>query len=485
MMGVSLYTSRILLDTLGAEDFGLYHVVAGIVVLAGFLQGALSGTTQRFLAFELGKKEATDLRNVFGMSVNIHIIFALLMLVIVGGVGTYIVPSIITFDESRLTAVIFLFWFSLVSFALNIAVVPFHAMIVAHEEMRIFAWISIGQAVLNLGIVILIQYLPYDALIAYGALTLLATTVVSGVYVAYVLTRYKEQRFCLGWDQKLFKRLVSFSGWSIWGNAAPIFSNQGINILLNVYFGPLVNAAKSIGNQASNALGQFVSNLQYAVNPQIIKSYSRNDHSYTIKLLYYGSKYNFFLIFTLAFPILLRTENVLKIWLVEPPPYSATFLKLILINAILDSIFRPLITAAQATGNIKLYQIVVGGILLLNVPFSYVVVQMGYNPSSVFIVAILVTILAAVARIFMLKRIFNFSFTEYSKCALIKIFQVSALSISLGTTFNHMVSVQLNILEMLLFCFLVMLITGFCVWMLGLERSERGKILSFIKSKGG
>lgn len=483
-MVVALYTSRVLLDTLGAEDFGLYHVVAGFVVLAGFLQGSLSGTTQRFIAFELGKDDTSQLKNVFSMSVNIHVLFALIVLVVGGLFGTWFLPTVLTFDSGRETAIIVVFWFALLSFLINIAVVPYHAMVIAHEQMKVFAWVSIADAFLKLGIIFLIQVLPYDALIAYGILVFLATLVVSSVYVIYVYAKYPNERYRIGWDKTLFRELVSFSGWTIWGNAASVFANQGTNILLNVFFGPIANAAKSIGNQASGALNQFVTNLQMAINPQIIKSYSANDHAYTNKLINYGSKYNFFLMFIFALPIIIRADDILDIWLVDPPRYAALFLQLILLNIVLESVSRPLITAAQATGKIKLYQFIVGGILLLNVPVSYLVLKEGHPPSSVFIVAIGLTFLAAVARVFMLKRIYTFSFSAFAKISLMRVTFVSIVASGLVLFFNQYFADQMNLVTLGIYVLVCFILTTLTIWTIGFEQHERNRLMTIIGLNG-
>lgn len=482
-MFVALYTSRVLLDTLGAEDFGLYHVVAGFVLLAGFLQGSLSGTTQRFIAFELGKGSTNELRNVFSMSINIHALFAVVILLAGGTLGGIYLPSLLTFDESRTLAVMIVFWFALISFMVNIFVVPFHAIIIAHEEMKVFAWVSVLDAFLKLGIVFLIQRLPYDPLIAYGTLAFLVSLLIALLYFGYVAIKYKEHRYQYKWDQPLFKKLVSFSGWTVWGNAASVFASQGTNILLNVFFGPVVNAAKSIGNQASSALNQFVTNLQLAINPQIIKSYSSNDQCYTNKLLNYGSKYNFFLIFTLALPILFRAEDVLNVWLVEPPKHATVFLQLILLNVIIESISRPLITAAQATGKIKLYQFVIGGILLLNVPLSLLVLNAGHPPASVFIVAIILTICAASARVFMLKRIFEFSFLSFLKLSLVRIAIVSVVLVSILIAFDNYLPQKLGFTSLLFFYVACVMSILLVIWTVGLEEHERKRLIIIFNNK--
>ncbi len=481
-MAISLYTSRVLLDTLGASDFGLYHVIAGFVVLAGFLKGALSGATQRFIAFELGKKQSNQLRDIFSMSINTHILFAFIIVSVGGLLGTWLIPEILTFDNSRTDAVLLVFWFALISFAVNIAVVPFHAMIISHEKMKIFAWVSISDAVLKLSIVFLIQHIAFDPLVSYSVLVMFVTSTIALIYVVYVTVTYSEHRWYFSWDKMLFHKLVSFSGWTVWGNAASVFSQQGTDVLLNVFFGPVVNAAKSVSSQASNALNQFVTNLQLAINPQIIKSYSGNDSRYTTKLLNYGSKYNFFLIFTLALPILIRTEDFLSVWLIEPPKYSAIFLRLILVNVILESISRPLITAAQATGKIKLYQLVVGGILLLNLPLSYFILSLDFQPQSVFWIAIFVTSIAAVTRIFMLKRIFYFSFVNFFKITLLRISLVSSTSFFIVGFLNKTLPNELGFLKLIGFTLLSFVAVAIIIWCIGLEKHESFRLKKLMES---
>lgn len=434
---IALYTSRVLLKTLGVEDYGLYHVIMSFIFLAGFLQSSLSTTTQRFIAFELGKSKQREIGKIFSMSINIHIIFALVLFILIGALGSGLIPSVLTFDKARSAAVFIVFWLLLSSFIVNILALPSQAMVIAHEKMKVFAWVSIFDVLLKLAIVFLTQWLPYDPLITYGTLFFVVTLLTSSLYVVYVHFDFPDERYKPGWDATLCKRLISFSGWTIWGNTAAVFSNHGSNVLLNIFFGPAVNAAKSISSQASGAINQFVTNLQLAINPQLIKSYSGDDHVYSRKLINYGSKYNYFLVYTLALPLLFRTEDVLNLWLVEPPEFAAIFLRLMLLNILIDSLSRPLMTAAQATGRIKLYQAVVGGLLLLHLPIAYVALKSGFGAESVFVVAVILTSLAGVARIVMLKRILDFSFKKFLRTSLLRALLVSGVTTIISHNFAN------------------------------------------------
>ncbi len=426
-MAIMLYTSRVLLDLLGAEGYGLYHVLAGVVVLLGFLQGALSSTTQRFIAIELGRKDSSQLASIFSMSVTLHVLFALTLAIVAYVAGYVWLLELINFGETEPQVVFGVYVLAIASFAVNLVVLPCHAVVIAHERMRVFAWFGILEAVLKLAIVLLLPYLASNTLLTYAALLLAVSTLMGILYFAYVLMRVDAIQLRWLWDIKMFRTLASFSGWSMWGSAAAVLANQGTNLLINVFFGPAINAAKSIGTQASGALNQFVINMQSAVNPQLIKSYSANDRTYTNTLVYLGAKYNFFLISILAIPVLVYTQPILKLWLIDVPDYTSTFLRLMLATVIVDSISKPLMTAAQATGKIKMYQAVVGGVLLLNIPVSLAFLILGYGPTVVFYVALAVVVLALLVRVAMLKRIFEFSVRRFTVEVLLPVGRVGVL----------------------------------------------------------
>lgn len=404
-MGVTLYTSRVVLQTLGVDDFGIYSVVAGFVTMLGFLNSAMSSATQRFLAFELGKSGEKDVRGIFSMSLNIHVLIALFVLVLGETLGLWFVKTQMTIPADRMMAAEWVFHFALLSFMVTIISVPYHALIIAHERMSVFAWVSIIDVLLKLLIVFMLGWFGMDKLILYAVLSLAVVFIVFMVYRTYCKSRFEESRFRLYWDKKLFNIMLSYTGWNLWGNVASVMSGQGINVLLNIFFGPSVNAARAIAMQVSAALNSFVQNLQVAINPQIIKSYAAGDMTYMHRLVCYGAKYNFFVLFILSMPVLINTELILKTWLGTVPEYAATFLQLIIINILIDSISAPLMTSAQATGKIRLYQSVVGGILLLNVPLSYLLLKLGSEPHIVIFAGIVSSVLAFLARLMILKKL--------------------------------------------------------------------------------
>lgn len=431
-MAVSLYTSRIILQTLGVEDFGIYSVVAGFVTMLGFLNSAMSSATQRFLAFELGKPGDKDVPRIFSMSMNIHILIALFVLILGETLGLWFVRTQLTIPIDRLMAAEWVFHLALCSFMVSIVSVPYNALIIANEKMSVFALVSIIDVTLKLLIVFMLSWFGMDKLILYGILSLTVVFVISMVYRGYCKNKFVESRFRLYWDKKLFHIMLSYTGWNLWGNIAAVMSGQGINVLLNIFFGPSVNAARAIAMQVSGALNSFVQNLQVAINPQIVKSYAADDMAYMHQLVCYGAKYNFFVLLLLSLPVLNNIELILPIWLGVVPESTAIFAKLIIYNILIDSLSPPLMTAAQATGRIKLYQFVVGGLLLINVPASYIVLEMGGNPYTVFYVAIGLSIFALLARVYLISNLIKMKKKVYLINSVIPILSVVAIVFSIN-----------------------------------------------------
>lgn len=414
-MGVALYTSRVILQTLGVEDFGIYNVVAGFVTMLGFLHGAMSSATQRFLAFELGQSGEKDVRGIFSMSMNIHILIAFVVLLIGETVGLWFLRTQMTIPVDRMLAAEWVFHLSLLSFMITIISVPYNALIIAHEQMGIFAAVSILDVILKLLIVFMLIWFRIDKLILYGLLSFAVVFIIFMVYRSYCKVKFTESKFRFYWNRRLFNTMLSYTGWNLWGNIAFVLSTQGVNVLLNIFFGPTVNAARAIAMQVSGALSSFVQNLQVAINPQIIKSYAAKDMSYMHSLVCYGAKYNFFVLLLLSMPVLINTDIILQVWLGKVPEYASIFVQLIIINILIDCISSPLITSAQATGKIKLYQTLVGGLLLLNLPFAYTILKMGYEPYAVIYVSITLSIFALIARLSILKTLISLPIARYLK----------------------------------------------------------------------
>lgn len=470
-MGVTLYTSRIILQTLGVDDFGIYNVVAGFVTMLGFLNSAMSSATQRFLAFELGKPGEKDMPGIFSMSMNIHILIALFVLMLGETFGLWFVKTQMTIPADRIFAAEWVFHLALLSFMLTIISVPYNALIIANERMSIFAWVSIIDVTLKLLIVFMLGWFGIDKLILYGLLTLSVVFIIFFTYRTYCHSKFEDSRFRIYWHQPLFKTMLSYTGWNLWGNVAAVMSGQGVNVLLNIFFGPTVNAARAIAMQVSGALNSFVQNIQVAINPQIIKSYAEQDMEYMHRLVCYGAKYNFFILLILSLPVLNNTEVILSAWLGSVPENTAIFSKLIIITILIDSLSPSLMTAAQATGHIKLYQFIVGGILLLNVPISYLVLRMGYAPEVVFYVAIGLSTIVLIARVFIISALIEMKKRKYFKDTLLPVLIVAVLVFGVNNAIHvNRTGPLFNLLSSVLISGVLVVVT---IFIAGLKRNEK------------
>lgn len=428
-MGVSLYTSRIVLNTLGVSDFGIYNVVGGVVMMFAFLNSSMSSATQRFFSFELGRRDYEQLKKVFNMSVNIHAIIAFIIFVLAETIGLWFLNAKLVIPVERMEAANWVYQFSILSFMLTIMGVPYNAMIIARERMNVYAYVSIIEVILKLVIVFILVYLGYDKLKIYAILVFAVAAVIWCIYKFYCNRNFSETKYRFFWDKELYKTLMNYAGWNLFGNIAGVAMGQGVNILLNLFFGPIVNAARGIAFQVNSAVNGFVSNFQMAMNPQIIKSYASDDLKYMRQLIYRGSKYSFFLLFLLALPILMETELILHWWLKIVPNYTVLFCRLILINTLIDCVSGTLMTSAQASGKIKVYQAVVGGLLLLILPISYVLLKMGLPPQTTLYVSISISIIALLARLKVISKLIALSIVEFSQSVLVPVFLVSFLSV--------------------------------------------------------
>lgn len=429
IMAVSLYTSRIVLNTLGVEDFGIYNVVGGFVTMFGFLNSAMASATQRFLSFEIGRKDIIQLRNVFSMSVNIHFIIAFAIFIFAETIGLWFVNTQLTIPAERMPAANWVYQFSIFALMVNMVSVPYNAMIIAHERMNVFAWVSIAEVSLKLLIVFMLQWFGFDKLKLYAVLMFGVSLFIRLIYGAYCNQKFKESKFRYYWNKPLFKTLINYAGWNLWGNAASVIMDQGINILLNIFFGPVVNAARGIAYQVRAAMNQFVVNFQMAINPQIIKSYASDDLKYMHQLIFQGAKYSFFLLFAMSLPVLLETQLILRLWLEIVPEYTVIFTRLIIINILIDSVSGPLMTAAQASGRIKLYQSVVGGLLIFNVPVSYLFLKLGFKPEVTLLVGIGISIVALFTRLVIISPLVSLNMFDFLKMGLFRIIPVLLLAI--------------------------------------------------------
>lgn len=413
LMAVSLYTSRVVLSTLGIEDYGIYNVVGGFIGMFAFLNGAMCGCTQRYITFALGKGDEYELKKIFSTTLITHAMIALLVFVLAETIGLWFVMVKLVIPQDRLIAAIVVYQCSVVSALIMIMSFPYNADIIAHERMSAFAYISIIEAFSKLAIVFILPLGGIDKLILYAILLLLIQLGIRSIYTWYCKKHFIEANFTWSFDKSLIKEILSFSGWNLWGGLAATLFGQGINILLNLFFGPTVNAARGIAMQVQGAVQQFSTNFQMALNPQITKNYAIGDMNAMHTLIFRCAKFTFMLLLCMILPISMEIDFILLIWLKDVPEYTCSFVIFMLAICIIDAVSNPFMTASAATGHVKVYQFVVGLILILIVPTAYLVLKLGGAPFTVFVVHLCLGIIAFMARLFIVRPLINMSIRKY------------------------------------------------------------------------
>ncbi len=429
VMLVAFYTSRVILSALGEDDYGIYNVVGGVVAMLSMLTGSLSSAISRFITFELGKGQKDTLQKIFSSSVTIQMVISLIVLVLAETVGLWFLNTYMNIPAERMFAANWVYQFSIITFIIGLLSVPYNAEIIANERMSAFAYIGMLDAFGKLLIAFLIMKSPIDRLIFYAALMCLFSLIIRFIYAVYCRRNFEECRYSFVWDKSLLRQMFGFAGWNFIGVASGVLRDQGGNILINIFFGPAVNAARGIAYQVNNAVSTFVTNFMTALNPQITKSYASGDRDYMMKLIFHGARFSFYIILLLSVPILMNTDYILGLWLKEVPEHTVIFVQLVLIFTMSESISNPLITAMLATGNIRNYQIVVGGLQLLNLPVSYVLLRMGAAPEMVMVVAVVISQLCLAARLTMLRKMIGLRVRLYIKRVYLNILTVSVLAI--------------------------------------------------------
>lgn len=482
-MCLSFYTSRLVLEGLGIDDYGIYNVVGGIVAMFSFINGALATSTQRYLTYAIGQNNLGNAQNVFTTSINIHIIIAVLVVILSETLGLWFLYNKMTIPAERLHAAFVVLQCSILSSAIMIITVPYNAIIVAYEKMRAFAYISILESVLRLCVaIILLIICDTDKLVLYSLMILFIQIIIRFIYSVYCKKTFRQitqYRFSI--NLKLFREMIVFSSWNFVGSMASIFMTQGLNILLNVFWGPAINAARGIAVQVQSAVMQLASNFQTALNPQLIKCYAQNEIKLMHSLISRASRYSFCLLFCICLPIFFEAEFLLDIWLVEVPEHASIFLKLILCSAILQSIANPLMTSAQATGYVKKYQLIVGGILTLTLPLAYIVLKSGASPESVFIVEFGICMIAYIVRIIIVCPLINLNAVRFIKDVIPKylliVFFSSIVPFILKSVLNE------TSLHHIIICFACIMSAVVSSYFIGFTSNERLFIINLIKSK--
>lgn len=394
MLCINLYTSRVVLEALGIEDFGIYNVVGGIVVMLSIISESMTASTKRFLSYELGCGNKKRLHEVFITSVHIYVLISLVIVILGETVGLWFVMEKMVIPAERMTAALWCYQLSIFTAVVNVLYFPYVSAIVVHERMSSFAYIAILDAVLKLLLVYLLLIFDYDRLILYAVLYALEKMLIRSVYNIYCVRHFEECRYHWFFEKNLFKEMATFAGWKMWGNIALVGYVQGLDVLLNLFFGPVVNAARSTAYYVQGAVGNFSINFKKAMDPQIMKTYASGQINETHQLIYRATRWTFCLLLVICLPLFAETPTVLGLWLKEVPKGSATFLRLLLVILMVEQTTSALVTAIAATGNIKKYESVLGTFKLSILPVSYFVLRMGGSPWSVFVVYLIIDILA-------------------------------------------------------------------------------------------
>ena len=480
MMVVSLYTSRVILNALGVEDFGIYNVVGGVVAMFTVISGSLSAAISRFITYELGKGDQSKLNKIFSASVTIQLLLSLIIVVLIESVGVWFLNAKMTIPAERMTAANWVLQFSIVTFVIGLISVPYNAAIIAHEKMSAFAYISILEAIGKLAIAFFIMWSPIDKLIYYAILMCTVAVIVRLTYGHYCKKHFTECTYHFHWDKDILKQMFGFAGWNFIGASSVVFRDQGGNIILNIFFGPTVNAARGIANQVNTAITGFVQNFMTALNPQITKSYASGDGEYMMTLIFQGARLSFYMLLLLSLPVLINTHYILVIWLKIVPEHAVLFVRLIMIFAMCESISNPLITAMLATGKIRNYQIVVGGLQLLNLPLSYICLKTGFVPESILVVAIIISLACLFARLYMLRGMIGLSSILYMKNVFLNVLVVALLSTIIPyMLFCYMKETFFSFIIITLIAVLCTLVVEFYI---GCNQKERFFVLNKVRN---
>ena len=475
ILGISLYTSRIILKHLGVEDFGIYNVVGGIVAMMGIVKSVMSTSTSRYLNFALGKGDSSLLNKSFSVSFVIYVILAFVFIILSETVGLWFLNTKLIIPPERLFAANVVYQFCILSGANSLMSTPYNALIISHERMNIFAYIGICEAVLKLLVASTLRVVLGDKLIIYGFLLLCSDMIVFTSYLFYCRKNFTESHLRVYRDRGFYKEILSYSSWNLLGQLASLSKGQGLNVLLNMFFNPSVNASRGIAYQVNGSICNFTNNFFTAVKPQITKYYAMGDHDNFIKLIFRSSKLLYFLMLVLALPIAIEAPAIIHLWLGQMPEYVVEFVRYIIIISALDSMQHPIKAAVQATGRVALYEVIIGLLGILNIPISYWFLYKGFSPLVVFQVSLTLNFIALFVRLYLLERLVEFPILRYVKDVFMVCLATTVIAISLPVyLYSNLADSISNSIWVLISSFVLSIIS---ILLIGLNKSERSVIM--------
>lgn len=482
IMFISLFTSRVIIDALGIVDYGIYNVVGGFVAMFALVSNSLTSACSRFISYEIGIGSQESIQKVFTTTIIIHYLLAIIIAILCEGFGLWYINNKMLIPVDRLLAANYVFHISVLNFCTNLITIPYNAAIIAHNRMKIFAYVSIFEGLGRLAICYLVMYVPSDRLVSYAWFYLGIQFIVRLIYQYYCRKKIIKGPIKFVFDVDLLKRIFSYSGWHIIGNSIALVNRQGADLILNSFFGPVLNAAKGISNQVLAAVSGFAGNFMVALNPQITQSYARGDYSYMINLIDRGARFSFYMMLMLSLPIILNTDYILEIWLNDVPEFSSPMVKISLITAMVGVLSNTLIVAQNATGKIRTYQIVIGGILLLNLPASFFFLKFGASPLAVLIVALFIEVCCLIGRLVVIRRNINaFNSIDY----LIKVVG-NCCKVALISSIIPVIVVFYmgkNIYSFLIVSVISVICTAIVIAFIGCSKGERKFLFELVKSK--
>lgn len=480
-MVIGLFTSRVILSTLGVTDYGVNNVVAGFVAMFSMFTNSLSAAISRFLTFNLGKGDAEKLKTVFSTSVNIMIAMAIIVTIVAGIFGLWFLNSKLNIPADRMYAANWVFHFSVITFAVNLISIPYNASIIAHEKMDVFAYISILEVVLKLAVVYMLYISPLDKLITYSFLLLLVSVFIRIVYGIYCSRKLEECCYSMVFDRTLLKEMGGFAGWNMLGTACTMFNTQGVNILMNLFFGVVTNAARGIVNQVESVIVQFVSNFTTALNPQVTKSYASGNLDYMHSLVYKGTKFSYYLILIMALPFMFEAEFVLKLWLGEYPEEAPLFLRLAIIATMVDRLGNTTAVAAWATGNIKKYYIIVSATIIFVFPLTYIAYKIGAPAYVAYLIFIIFYFVIMWQKVFILKGLTGFQPKEFLKNVMYPITITTIMAILIPLLTAHYLAD--NVVGSILQIIISVMSSIVAIYLFGLTKGEKALMMDTIQSR--
>lgn len=480
IMGVTLYTSRVVLDQLGIEDYGIYNVVGGIIVLFTFISNSLQLSSQRYFSYELGKNETTsNITSIFKASINLHFIVAFIFVLASQTIGYWFLLNKLNIPSGRMGSAVWVYEISILTGVISLFRVPYNALIVAYEKMQIYAYYSIIEVILKVTTIIILIWLPYDKLIEYAILICITTLIVNLLYIHFCHTKLIFNFSKAKSDKLAQKGMLSFSGWMLLLGVSNMSATQGIGFILNISYGVVINAAIGIANQVNSAVTQFISNFQLSFNPPIIKYYANSEYRNLFNLLFQGSKLSFFLLLLISFPIFTNIDFILNLWLKKVPDYSNSIVQCILLYALIDCLINPIATVVQAMGDIKRYQLIASIFILSILPICFICIHLNVSPIYVFMARVIINLASLFWRISFLKKKLSLGISEYYRRVLKPILIIICVASVSFFVVAHIQSSTTHIYVSIAFWVLLVLLTIF----VGLNSDERKYLVKIIRHR--